>query len=867
MRLPQGVDEDLIEIEFRPRAHLWISRPWNWRLRFHRNAPYQSHMYHSIPNEAASIFVVDSLSPTFRMVARRLSPLEGINHIFVTLSPRGGLFINLYRLKLRFSVIDGELVSMEHADMVVDPSQDIGCFIGLQSQLVLKPKDAVLSSIAPRIIIVPFGELQKETSASGYTTVEVKTSLLAEVSVQVYQVDTDTRRLKGPSTMTSLLYAILLHAVTSHCLPDPLTGRTGSEEALLRLQAANCISFQRLSETELHLLQHIADLSPQRVYYPIGKMCMQSVAWDKISPLSQHGQFRKLVEGIVNHAVDLTVFGEGNSLHHYAADLRAMQLKDLTPSVLCTRARDRCAAFYSPDLSREGPHPGDTVYQSEAGPIFEPAGSKASHELASYVQHSRKLTPVRLDLVSDFTSWGVVAGTSAAMDGLSHSFSVAWFSPDLPRNFLPLTSFCQRHWTSDLRFAMVFSLSAMCFGSSLYRDFAPTLLAFTVDHRNELDFRLASLSYDLTVGFKPEPASIEDSVRQCLTTFADWSYAEPTFDNEAPVSRTRRLRESFKDLSAGETRLIVQEVINQWPSPTVVLRHLQTQAVSLHELSRRLQPLFTTWTANTSFETSIRRLQRSLEVLYAPKTSSHPFVPAQRSPSTSTQMRPRKTMVNMCTETILSNVPPRPLEPLDFGPPQTGQDSPSHPPYLQPSEATVLKALLQEFEAATTVPFRSQYGRSLQASREALAANAHSATHKSAPSMVSLLAYVEACRRSVATRVAHITNSLLALNQNVIFLYRADLGTGLSPISLLRLLASSCPSGNAVSGAWKLEIARLALDLVRLQQAKRMVTLCHRSRNVELARELETSLLPAVIDLTQLDWLLIQVSQSTICRK
>jgi hypothetical protein len=62
-----------------------------------------------------------------------------------------------------------------------------------------------------------------------------------------FRINTALGRLVDNGSLQSKLFLCHLHAATSHCLPDPLTGRTGTEEALRILKSAAVASFIRLT--------------------------------------------------------------------------------------------------------------------------------------------------------------------------------------------------------------------------------------------------------------------------------------------------------------------------------------------------------------------------------------------------------------------------------------------------------------------------------------------------------------------------------------------------------------------------------------------------------------------------------------------
>ena len=94
-----------------------------------------------------------------------------------------------------------------------------------------------------------------------------------------------------------ILQLALLHASTSHVLPDPFLGMTGTEMSIQLLQSGNCWSAKPLDNHGIEILSYIAKMSPKREYYPDDKQVMQTIKWPKyIYSMACHEAFYKIVE-------------------------------------------------------------------------------------------------------------------------------------------------------------------------------------------------------------------------------------------------------------------------------------------------------------------------------------------------------------------------------------------------------------------------------------------------------------------------------------------------------------------------------------------------------------------------------------------
>jgi len=151
-----------------------------------------------------------------------------------------------------------------------------------------------------------------------------------------FRVDATLGRLVGSGALQSKLFLVRLHSLTTHCLPDPLTHKTGTEQALSTLRSASVRSFGYLTEKNVKLLREIVTLTPVRQYYPLSERLMQTVEWStKLGFLAQHAGFRTGVESILDQARRASVFHPGSTL----------KLPDLPRSNASLTHRDsiRCA--------------------------------------------------------------------------------------------------------------------------------------------------------------------------------------------------------------------------------------------------------------------------------------------------------------------------------------------------------------------------------------------------------------------------------------------------------------------------------------------------------------------------------------------
>ncbi|KAI9432124.1 hypothetical protein H4582DRAFT_2084063 [Lactarius indigo] len=259
------------EVEFRPVESPWTSDPSNWRLTVHIDDTPS--LFRKISADGvAPVDLIDIRSATFQMISRLLSPLESPEHIIVTCTNHA-LEASLGRLHLVFFVNQNSELEFLRRDFWTE-----------KNQLVLRASNR--SSEMPRRVIIPQGDIEFGLDGD-FASVSIKTGATRNVHWHEYTIDTDLGRLTGNVSLHSKLYQCYLHALTSHYLLGPLLGHTGTEESFNMLQSAAFLSFQRLGNDDVKLLNLISDLTPIGAYYPPHLRSMVTVEWNDLPVLSQ----------------------------------------------------------------------------------------------------------------------------------------------------------------------------------------------------------------------------------------------------------------------------------------------------------------------------------------------------------------------------------------------------------------------------------------------------------------------------------------------------------------------------------------------------------------------------------------------------
>lgn len=283
---------DTGEVQFRQLSTPWITHSNDWRL---KKADHGKWILFRGDHRMTS-----PLSETARHIAAMLGPIEGVMHMHMLYNYRERLIeVQLPRLKLEFYLQNEQrgwsaIQSRQFQGMQVDENQSIGTLVGLRNKLVVKDS----RDTDKRLVIIPEGNVSITNSACGHVAISMVRGTASRV--QIYGIDSQLRRMTDNGTLQSKLFLCYLHALTSHCVPDPFTMHTGTEQALGILGSAAVRSWNTLTEENVSLLTQIACLSPNREFYPDHLREMQKVNWHSVlSYLAQPGQFFTLTREIL----------------------------------------------------------------------------------------------------------------------------------------------------------------------------------------------------------------------------------------------------------------------------------------------------------------------------------------------------------------------------------------------------------------------------------------------------------------------------------------------------------------------------------------------------------------------------------------
>ena len=457
-------------MEICPLDSLWETSSKNWKISC-TPGQYRMHRGHE--------FLIDIRSPSWAMVSDLLKPLDTPPNLLVSVFPIASdsdrhsqslqLSVVLPRYGLSFYIDeDWELQSRNIRGMVYDDNQCIGTMFGLIHRLVLRPKVRGVNVVElnPRCVIVPDGDVSFR-KFNNHVQVEINAppSSLDRITYQTYRIDTDLGCLATVG-LTNKLYCAYLHALTSGCSTDPLTGRTGTEEALSLLWSASCWSIIKFSSRDAELLGLIASICPSRTWYPKHLKCMQQVQWLDLPANSQHHELYVAASAIKAHYERL------QSFHENPSDGSFPGFPSREDHLLERSARRTLYLFLSDSSWKpSGTDSGDIRYPSR-DLLKNDSGEHSAYTVATTVYRRTANATITKDILAMVESWAAMSGNAT----LSLRYDSSWLAPDLPSMWLESYNLLRRSG-EEKWFQLLFTLPAMAYASPELRDLVSVLVA------------------------------------------------------------------------------------------------------------------------------------------------------------------------------------------------------------------------------------------------------------------------------------------------------------------------------------------------------------------------------------------------------
>ena len=286
------------EIEFRPLTRRWETSRENCWMQYSPTS--------SFTMSNGSQHLIDMQRNNCTAALGIFGALDTLENLLVTISTHNRLEIALPRYDLHFVMDESGNFECPELCKTVDPNQSNGSLIGLKNRLILCGA-LPISSKHDRMLIIPDGKPSVHPTGA-HVEVRIATEG-SKVRLFHYQIDAVLGRLQGDGDIIGILFKAYLHAVSSYVLPDPLTGRTGTEEALSCLRQQSLRFTGLLNSQAITLLELISGLTPRRHIYPESKQLMQRVECNEaLWMLSERDDFLPLAQKIISSGDAYSIF-------------------------------------------------------------------------------------------------------------------------------------------------------------------------------------------------------------------------------------------------------------------------------------------------------------------------------------------------------------------------------------------------------------------------------------------------------------------------------------------------------------------------------------------------------------------------------
>ncbi|CBX97993.1 hypothetical protein LEMA_P094020.1 [Plenodomus lingam JN3] len=816
-------------LEIRRKPVLWRTRMNDWRVDLIK---WQAH-------RSNRTLLVDPNSTLFKQVADIFRHFEDSRKItiFQPIHSKGNLSVELRHLELAFFVNTKGLLQCRELNEEIDPNQDAGTLYGLESKIVLRD----IANIKRRSIITPY-----EAISSARRGMHVTVRAACSTDYAKFGIDDVLGRLSCPLEPRILYAKAQFHAYTSFVIPDPLTGRTGTEEALHMLQSAYCQPWQPLGRVAIDILKTIADLSPKREYYPAHKQALQAVSWNaRLTVTIQHDAYEGLVQKILDRSNYLEVFAQNAA--------KDVNISAYVPSHLRKRGLAQ-RRVYERSV-------GDTIRPAASDCMYKSRGQQPNSMQARKVYHIANLfqtKPFQINTSRELSAilqdWQLIGGfhtvrraeVASLSDLVEKNVNEQWGS---------LVDIC-RHSDINEPYSLMFRLSLMSLNGTTDLDTIKILAAFASlpTLRNLIPPSCSSFN-QFKLNEKPSVKSIFRIIS------ADLPEKRHQINTRAEVEHRKACE--------AEGKRLAQHFLDQWPHEEVNLRGFDSDELDIGLAMERVIPEWERLHSNLALSEYVIRVQDVLRHHEGPGDMSYSkawdWAQEQFHGETHDPVIP----------SILGDILPKSLPgPLDRHACEL----------LLPNDIRISVGATQEIIATKPVkenvelrqilcafvkasnPLRQQYGLDLKMSLDALEKTSNQTlVQHTSPNITVNARCIRDLRTVIATHLAQIQRALSSNDDRFSWLDLGNLWPCMTSISLLEQLRSRSSSkfGDFVQEA----IVAHGILITKLQRLVRIHNALYRGKSNSLSEELGNSGHGNWNPLEWPDWLLLEIDSDILIRQ
>ncbi|KAH8590942.1 hypothetical protein B0O99DRAFT_690999 [Bisporella sp. PMI_857] len=754
-------------LEIRRKPIIWKTRQSDWIL--------------DVSNCHAKrkrVMLVDPHSDLCKRVVGIFRHFEEPQRLTVFQPTVGKLSVEMRHLELSFFVNKNGLLECRELHAEIDPNQDAGTLYGFLSKIVLRD---VLNT-ERRSIIAPLGQLTYNLHGMHVT---VRASSTTEYGR--FGIDNVLGKLSCPPEPRLLYSKARFHAFTSFVLPDPLTGRTGTEEALHTLRSGYCQPWTWMSDGIASILKAIGRLSPEREYYPKDKRRLQTVTWDPHLTISiQHDSYKGVVQEILAKSDRLRAFDSDED--------KAKTLEPDIPSNLHRRGEIR-RLLYERGISDIGSLTtgGDVVYNSRDR-LANLAQATDVYQIVQVIREKPFRVHMTKRLGAILQDWELIGGfhhTTLDLEQASNCLGDLVES-DIGENWGALVDLCRQ---TDLHdpYKLLFRLSLLSFGTKPDMDAIRSLTAFAC--LDELKDLQPPISPWFT-GFKLDASPTLES----LLDFVALDY--PVFESNDRRGKIKQdlFQEKHRIKCEAEGGRLARFLLEQWPSSEPSVEEFESTVLDSEATLERVLPEWQRLHRNMLLSEYVTQVQEILDRYKGAKDISGPRVwnkefTAFGMPSSASTIPSLPDLLIKCAPLPLGHLPPNHGgllgEDLRRGIYSLSEQN-NLPRKITPSKEMVeLGDILNLFVNSPDL-LRKQYGNDLKKSLLALKNVSNKSNFQKVPPGIDIVGdAIEKARAVLGCQFERIRNAFSSEDDRFQWLQPGILWPCTTPTTILEQLRSS----------------------------------------------------------------------------
>ncbi|ESZ96422.1 hypothetical protein SBOR_3154 [Sclerotinia borealis F-4128] len=829
-------------IDIRQKPHIWTSKPSNWQLNVRDRRANRR-----------AVFLVDPHSTTFKRVQRIFDFFEYPSYLTVYQPKYRNLSVELKRLSLAFTVNRDKFLESSQLRAMIDGDQDCGTWYGLRSKIVLR------DVLNPRVrsVLIPMPGHVLDSIKYHRHGIHVNVDITNHGDFGRYYVNDTLGRIDCPAEPWLLYTKALIHATTSFLLPDPLTKRTGTEEAVACLRSGLYQPWTPLQLTGYMCLTRIAMLSPTRQYYPKDSNSLQKVYWnDKLTTTIQYDGYGSIVQDILETNGKLTMFS--------SEKIELPQPMRERQQHLTSRSCARLRAFKRPD-----------GYLEEHEIIPDSKYDSRDNYRAS--QRRKNI----LECVDSINRWPQTIHTTADLAGVLQKYQdLAGFTSEFEKilltdrldvdfglSFGPLYRFCQQV-SADDKFRLQFLFALISFQDGVDMDIIRVLIACSVlDDLRELEPPAWPIYVQFRQNRIPHLSYLLQLLKSCRMPYSqDFRDDFEGFNLHAKQRKILERREhQYETQTDADCELFAQFLLAQWPclEPKIEGFSIDEAQIDIPKALSIIQPEWARLFQNMELSKFLEQVQIVLNRVHSGEDFVLPYMEVQAQMVYTSRVRGSEfttLSANLMRMPCKIKTAPRKM----IAPSIQAKDT-VITGHLVSQETFLLEKIITNIIDSKASLVRMKYGQELMQSLEAF--KLFELIPKSGQKPIDpskLTNDIDEARRTVLELYNVIYRSFS--NSNAIWLQLGGLFPCISTVTLLENLRSTVHTSIKFGSGMRESLVEYALQITTLQRLLRLESAflkCDLQRLVEEQNNIGHSNWQPI---EEPDWLLIEVEANLLIR-